>query len=151
MRERLALVCTLVVTMGCSNATAPSPTARANVQPPLSEQYGTQAFLQSISLGQEVRNRLVAHDTYSTFELTVPVDGQVTAHVTWDPADGLLEVWLGDRNIAPDDQDGSIAAGFSVSAGQTYRFIVADAAPWDYGPLDLPFTLTTSMDAAASP
>ena len=152
MRERLALLGVLIASVGCS-PTAPSP-GRSNVQSPspvAPPRYGTEAFFRPITLSEEIKGALVAHDTYGTFELTVPADGQVMAGLTWNPADGILYLKLPDQQSELTDRDGSVSASFSASAGQTYRITVSDAAPWDYGPFHVPFILTASLGRSTSP
>jgi hypothetical protein len=108
--------------------------------------YGTQAFVHQINIGEEVRSGLVKHDTYATFELTAPADGKVIVRLNWNPEDGRLEAILPDQHIVPSQNDGSIVATFAVTVGRMNRIIVADGEPWDYGTLNLPFVLTTSIE-----
>jgi hypothetical protein len=154
MQQHVAMLCLLAFVSGCrSDTTVTAPSTVQWVASPAASglpPYGTQAFVRQISIGEQASSALVAHDTYATFELTVPADGKVVARLNWDPNDGRLEVFLGDQHIVPSENNGSIVATFVVSASRMHRIVVADGAPWDYDSLDLPFVLTTSIEPSSN-
>ena len=98
-----------------------------------------------IRVGQEVVGKLVAHDTNNVYELTAPADGTLVARLRWDSKDGRLELNLAGSQFGAENGM-PIIGRLSVVAGQTYRIIVADGAPWDVDQLNLPFVLTTVIE-----
>jgi hypothetical protein len=78
------------------------------------------------------------------FEITGKADGALTLSLTWDPSRGAIELWLDDRGVQG-NPPGRIASTLPIVRGQRYLLRVADAAPWDYDDLHLPFVLTTAF------
>jgi hypothetical protein len=100
---------------------------------------------QEISVGEEVHGTLTVHGAQWIYELTAPSDGTLVVHLSWDPDRGRLELTLADTRFGSDPP---IVGRLRVAAGQRYRVTVEDGAPWDYDELLLPFSLTSSIEAA---
>jgi hypothetical protein len=94
-----------------------------------------------------VTDTLTGHGTARFYQLTVPSDGTLIVRVSWDPHRGSLELELADRRFAssPPDWSPPVVGELSVAAGRTYSVKIADAAPWDYDDLNLPFVVTATI------
>ena len=69
----------------------------------------------------------------------------LTARLTWEPTqDASLELSVADSVFAL--QSSPVVGRLPVAAGQKYRVKVGDAAPWDYGNLNVRFRLSTSIE-----
>ena len=143
MRHLAALLCLSALMSACGSkpgepgaptnpSTVPSPQTPAS-SPTL------------ISVGEEVTGVVEAHGVSYVYEVIAPSNGMLTARVSWEPAqDGSLELSVADSVFAP--HSSPVVGSLAVSAGQKYRVKVADAAPWDYGALNLRFRLSTSIE-----
>jgi len=95
-------------------------------------------------VGETVTGVFCEHGLESVYVLTAPSDGTLILRLGWDRSRGVLELRVGETLFAP-PPGSQIEAKLPVIAGHQYRVSVADAAPWDYDVLFLPFVLTTSI------
>jgi len=146
MRNLCATLGLLGLTFGCGGghdsppAPLTAPTLSGLPSPP------TTTSAQVIAVGEEVKDTLTFNGDIRFYELTSPSDGTLVTSLSWDPSQGRLQLDLDDRIFAnfPDNRS-PLLGELAVTVGRTYRVTVADGAPWDYGGLRLPFTLTTSV------
>ena len=138
----------LVLVSGCNSSVRDLPTAPP--PPPVVSSPHAIAGIDPrpvvpISVGQEVTGALLVHDGSDVFELTAPSAGTLVVRITWNAARGLIELRLASAEF--DAEAGNpIIARLKVEAGQKYRLTVADGAPWDYGELNLPYSLKTAIE-----
>ena len=79
------------------------------------------------------------------FELTAPSNGSLSITVSWDNTHGVVELWLGSKQFGY-ELGNPLTGRVTVVAGQKYLVTIADAAPWDYHGLHVPYTFKSSMD-----
>jgi hypothetical protein len=153
MHLRKTAVCLSVFALACTSDLTVSPkvltdaTAPNNlrINPPIRVQTPANASGE-IRVGEVVSGVLTANGDSRVYALIARTRGTVTLRVTWDPRHGALELWIGDRLLVPSGDGSPIVARVRVIAGEKYGVRVADAAPWDYGGLYLPFTLSASIE-----
>jgi hypothetical protein len=141
MKQLAIVLCLLVPSSACQSGTmrqATNPTAPSSL---------TATVPLAITVGKEVTGTLDAHGAERFYELTAMSSGTLVARLVWVPADGRLELEIGDREFANFPENRSPIVGeMPVVAGLKYRIRVSDGAPWDYDGLSLPFVLTTSLE-----
>jgi hypothetical protein len=153
MHHRTAPLCLIAIAMACAPEHAFSPQAPPQVPatvptaPTCKSANSTSTSANTtreIAVGDVVNDVLVAHGTEHTFSFTAPSTGTVKLRLTWDRSCGFLDLWVANAWLtgAPGS---TIDASLPVLAGQRYSVRVADAAPWDYDVLWLPFALATSI------
>jgi len=139
---RVFLLTVVVGSASCSSPTLPLPAAPPPVTPvaaPVTRVY------QQISVGQIVTDALTTNGAENSYELTVPRNGTLTVSVSWDRKDGIVELQLGTKRFGF-ELGNPLIGGLTVIAGQKYLVTIADAAPWDYHGLNLPYTFKSSID-----
>ena len=141
MRRRLT-ICLLILSCGCgSQFHSPETPLQPTVSPPMP---AVPAFARTLIVGEEITDALLTHGTERFYQITVPRDGTLGVHVSWDPSRGRLGLRLADARFAP-DEPGTIEGELLVQGGHIYVLRIADGAPWDADDLDLPFDLKTTI------
>ena len=102
--------------------------------------------LRAIVIGEELSDTLMGHGDQKFYQVTAPFDGTLVLRVGWDHHQGILSVKVENTWFQPSPGDGSaLVAEMAVDAGRSYMVRIADAAPWDYDDLRLPFVVTARM------
>ena len=105
-----------------------------------------------ITLGQTLEGALIGTGfVQNVYTLTAPSDGTLIVNLTWTPDRGApelyLEMYVDDASFRNSDNSSPLIVKVRVVAGRTYRVKVQGGSPWDYGDLNLPFVLATSMES----
>ena len=135
-------LCLLLISSGCTSngsPTGPQSTSRPGPASPAPPGY-TQ-----IAVGQVVTAALKGNGAQHHFELTALSNGTLTVTVSWDNRDGIVELRLGSKQFGY-ELGNPLTGRVTVVAGQKYLVTIADAAPWDYHGLHLPYTFKSSID-----
>ena len=160
MKYLAAALCTAVIASGCGGTgpTTPQPTLPPSVvaptpapptpapptpAPPAPVPPAPSVY-PAISVGQTVTGTLATNGAVNAFELTVPTSGNLTVTVSWNAKDGIIELGLGNKQFGY-ELGNSLTGTIPVVAGQEYLIRIADAAPWDYHGLNLPYTFSNSI------
>lgn len=122
---------------GSATPTAPGGAINDPAVPP------PPVFVGPIAAGETKEDALTAHGTSKAFRFTAPSNGTLVVQVSYDRAQGLVELNLEGQQIS----SGPPTIGrLPVAAGRTYTITIADGAPWDYDTLYLRFAVTVSME-----
>jgi len=150
MKVVVLLVAAAVMASGCEGLTVIVSTGPS----PIQASTATVAVVRvanidggPIVVGSPVAGTLRAHDTAVQYQLVAPRDGTLFVRVTWEASRGAIEMRLAGTpfSTAPDMRP-PVTGRIQVRAGQPYPIWIGDAAPWDYGEVNLPFVVVTSLE-----
>jgi len=99
----------------------------------------------TIPIGTPVNGMLTAHGGVVQYQVTAPRSGTLALGVSWDKSSGLVDVLFA-STMLPRVSAPPINARMPVQAGQSYIVQVTDAGASGSGTLNLPFTVTATMD-----
>ena len=135
------VVALAVISSGCTgNPAAPQPPS-----PPLVPGVvGFNPGRSPILVGQPVTGTLMSNGAQHHFELTATSSGTLTVTVSWDRDNGVIQLNVGSGQFGP-ELGNPLTGRIAVVAGEKYLVTVADAAPWDYHGLRLPYAFTSSI------
>ena len=140
MRHLATLLCLSALVSACGSKpgepgapTNPSAIPSAQSSPTL------------ISVGEEVSGVMENHNDSYVYELIAPLNGMLTARLTW-PTQDALELSVAD-SVFPFQSSPEVGR-LPVAAGQKYRVKVTATPgdPWDSDAMYVRFTLSTSIE-----
>ena len=144
MKSLAVLLLIALLTIACDSNSTVTPTSPSTTTSRSQQWPYNQRALGPIAVGQGVVHTLYGHGAVDTFEFTAPTSGTLVVRLSWNPADGYLELWLDDKGTTTDAPP--LSARWTVLAGQTYRISVGDRAAWDYDEFRLQYVLTVAVE-----
>jgi len=99
-----------------------------------------------IAIGTPVNGSLTAHGGAVHYHVVAPRSGTLALGVSWDRSRGLVDVLFASDMLPRPLTAPPFNARVPVQAGQSYEIQVSDGTSSAAGALNLPFTLTATME-----
>ena len=139
MKSVLIVATLALLAAGCEGlvvviSTAPTSVAGAHVNGGL------------IAIGTPVNGALTVHGGAMQYQVVPPRSGTLALGVSWDKSRGLVDILFASNMLPRPLTAPPFNARVPVQAGQSYIIIVTDGSESNTGALNVPFTLTATME-----
>jgi hypothetical protein len=100
----------------------------------------------AIPIGTPVTGMLTAHGSAVQYQVVAPRSGTLALGVNWDRSHGLVDVLFASNMLPRPLNAPPINARVPVQSGQSYSVQVVDAGSTTGEPVNLPFTVTATLE-----